>query len=68
MAPPGSPARVRRLSLLQLLLVLVREPMIAALLIAKAEDEPPPVGQLPSGVLLAREAVMVRLADGPGNR
>jgi hypothetical protein len=61
MALPGSPARVRRLTLLQLLQVLVREPTIAALLIAQTEDEPPPPGLLPSGMLLAREAVIARL-------
>lgn len=64
MSPAGNPPRLRRLSMLQLLQVVLREPSIAALLIAAAEDEPPPAGRLPAGILLAREAVLARI-QGP---
>lgn len=64
MAEPGHPPRLRRLTLTQLMRVLLREPSVNALLLAAAEEEPPPPGRLPAGVLLAREAAIARLGAG----
>jgi hypothetical protein len=56
---PGAPPRLRRLSLVQLLGAVLREPAIAALLLV-AEDAQPAPGRLPPGLHLAREEILRR--------
>lgn len=61
MSAGGRPPRLRRLTLAMLLRAMLREPSIASLLLASAEDEPPAAGQLPPGYELAREEALGRL-------
>jgi hypothetical protein len=58
---PGQPARLRRLTLLQLFGALLREVQIEALLLVIAEDVSFVAGQLPAGITLSREAILGRL-------
>jgi hypothetical protein len=59
----GEQPRLRRFALLQLIGAMLREPAIAALILA-AEDDPPPAGQLPRGTRIEREELVRRLAGG----
>jgi hypothetical protein len=55
---PATPPRLRRLSLLQLLEVVLREPAIAALLLVSEDAPPPPPGTLPTGLTLRRDELL----------
>lgn len=57
--PPDAP-RLRRLSLAQLLRVMLREPAIGALHLVYDLEELPdyPAGQLPPGLILSREQLL----------
>ena len=61
----GEQPRLRRFTLLQLIGAMLREPAIAALLLA-TDDTPPPAGQLPPGERIERAALLRRLASGAG--
>jgi hypothetical protein len=64
LAHAGEPARLRRLTLLQLIQAVLRAPAISALLIADdGADEQTPVGQLPVGIRIAR-ADLLRQLEG----
>ncbi|GEM_PF-1486226 len=61
---PDQPARLRRLTLLQLLRAMVRESRIEGLLLVTAEDANFVSGRLPDGILLMRAATLGRLGIG----
>jgi hypothetical protein len=57
--------RLRRLSLLQLVLATLREPAILAILfVADREDQAPLAGQLPQGLRIARDDLLRSLYPG----
>jgi len=58
-------ARVRRLLLSQVLLIMTREPTIAALLFVHERDSDVPVGQLPTGLRLDRAQLLHQLQHDP---
>jgi hypothetical protein len=62
---PGKSARVRALSVEQLLTILLQEPRIAALLFVVDGDAPLPPGCLPDGLRLRRDEVLRALGE-PG--
>lgn len=59
---PGEPPRLRRLTLGQLLGAVLREPAIAALLLASEEPPPDEPGLLPAGLRLPRDEIARRCA------
>jgi hypothetical protein len=60
----GEQPRLRRLSMLQLIQAMLREPAIGALLIVDdAEDQPAPIGQLPRGARIERADLLRRLHE-----
>jgi hypothetical protein len=64
MARAAELPRLRRLTLLQLVQAVLREPAISALLIAKdLEDELIPAGQLPAGVRVERAELLRQLQE-----
>lgn len=65
LASPLDPPRLRRLSLLQLVQALLREPRIVALILADDNQAPPPAGHLPPGLLLDRADLLRRLSINP---
>ena len=62
---PGEQPRLRRVALLQLIGSMLREPAIAALILA-TDDEPPPTGQLPRGERIERAELLRRLTGDAG--
>lgn len=54
-------ARLRRLSLAQLLLALLRTPAIRAIVLVADVDQWPPAGTLPTGLRLERQDILQRL-------
>ena len=60
---PSEQPRLRRVALLQLIGAMLREPAIAALILA-TDDEPPPAGELPRGARIERAELLRRLAGG----
>lgn len=64
LAQPGSPPRLRRLSLGRLLLAMLREPAIATLHLVR-DDASLVGGQLPDGLTLSRDEALARL-QAPG--
>ena len=60
LAQPGSPPRLRRLGLGQLLLAMLREPTITALHLVR-DDASLVGGELPAGLTLTRDAALARL-------
>jgi len=60
LAQPGSPPRLRRLSLGRLLLAMLREPAIATLRLVR-DDASLVGGQLPDGLTLTRDEALARL-------
>ena len=62
---PGTQPRLRRCALLQLIGAMLREPAIAALILA-TDDDPPPAGQLPRGARIERAELLRRLAGEDG--
>ncbi|HMO57960.1 MAG TPA: hypothetical protein PKA05_01740 [Roseiflexaceae bacterium] len=65
LTPAGQPVRLRRLTIAELLVVVVREPHIAVLVLADESDIPLPVGHLPGGVVLERLDILQRLSIDP---
>jgi hypothetical protein len=60
----GEQPRLRRLSLLQLVQAMLREPAITALLVAdEGADQPTPAGRLPAGTRIERADVLRRLQE-----
>ena len=60
----GEQPRLRRLSMLQLIQAMLREPTIGALLIVDdSEDQPAPAGQLPHGARIERADLLRRLRE-----
>lgn len=60
MADAGRPPRLRRLTLVQLIRALLREPAIEALLLADPEQDSV-LGQLPPGIVLPQHELRHRL-------
>ncbi len=60
MSSSGHPPRLRRLTLLQLIRALLREPAIRLLILVDSEQDSPP-GQLPSGIVMPRDELIQRL-------
>jgi len=57
----GGPPRLRRLTVAQLLAAVLREPSIAALILADDDEEAPVPGSLPAGLRIERAEILRRL-------